>query len=91
MKIKALFVLYEAPIQNLLLYKTLTFISAYPGAFWANRTKQEGFKTSIDKLVGRMTNGRVLTKPAFNLWPVEGKPYVARLIAEVLLGLLFTN
>ena len=51
----------------------------------------EDFKTSIDKLVGRMTNGRVLTKPAFNLWPVEGKPYVARLIAEVLLGLLFTN
>ena len=31
----------------------------------------EGFKTNIDKLVDRMTSGRVITKPAFNFWPVE--------------------
>jgi hypothetical protein len=41
--------------------------------FSVHLSNVEGFKTSIDKLVGRMTNGRVLTKPAFNLWPVEGK------------------
>tara|TARA_B110000046_G_scaffold113171_1_gene120427 strand:+ start:312 stop:485 length:174 start_codon:yes stop_codon:yes gene_type:complete len=51
----------------------------------------EGFKSSVDKLVGRITNGRVLAKPAFNLWRLEEKPYLARLIAEVLLGLLFTH
>ena len=36
----------------------------------------KGFKTSINKLVSRMTSGRVLTKPAFNLWPVEGKNHM---------------
>ena len=31
----------------------------------------ENFTANIDKLVGRMTSGRVLTEPPFNLWPVD--------------------
>ena len=33
----------------------------------------ENFTANIDKPAGRMTSGRVLAKPPFNLWPVEEK------------------
>ena len=50
-----------------------------------------GFKTSIDKLVGRMTSGRVITKPAFNLWPVEEKTICSASDSGGIIRTTFTN
>ena len=51
----------------------------------------EGFKTNIDKLVDRMTSGRVITKPAFNFWRVEEKTICSAPDSGGIIRTTFTN
>ena len=51
----------------------------------------EGFKTNIDKLVDRMTSGRVITKQAFNFWPVEEKTIFSAPDSGGIIRTTFTN